>query len=371
MIQTKLARTDTVFGHALVIPQRYQPPTPTPLTLQNLSEAAREIVIDLGILQARQRIAVEQPEIIGLRILDFLTSKKIRRKGQTPRSGSFYTSMLDKMLPAIREGRPLLFSSLCLCICWTNTRLVGNSPYPHMASYLGIENLHKIAAGIRELYEPGVEFVLGYEGYLFQSLYFHPDAVVDYSLSILRELNDVAYRVMGNDAQRSNPVRIVDARWMIEQVYGSFQKFLTEVATYRRTVKLEQLKEWQDWYRNANAATFFPSQRSFDEYTQRAASWREAIRHFKYSGGRYNTGFVGFSPDAIPFTPGGRKTDILALQLVPRSSFLPHQRAITFDSQTNRWNMQSFDEINCSNDPYVPCYVPRYAYPFYYEKLAA
>lgn len=60
---------------------------------------------------------------------------------------------------------------------------------------------------------------------------------------------------------------------------------------------------------------------------------------------------------------------MLALQLVPKSSYLPHQRVMVYEEETKQWLMQAYEDIRQDKTPYAPRYVRQYLYPFYFKKL--
>ncbi len=353
-----------------ILPITYEPPLYTnSMVIQNLSLAGQRVFYELYPESNGRYISPNQPEIIALRILDFLSSKQgyIRRKGHTFRTTTFYRQILPALVKPIKRSQPLTLSTLCLCTTLANTRLSGESPYPHMASYIAFENFHKIAEAVRKIYSPGVRLVLGFEGSLFRPLYFHSETVVNNALAIFRELNDVAYRQV-TDAKIPNPIEVVDALWMIERTFESHHTFLEQVEKQKQYVDTSLLQDWQEWYRKTASTLYFPSKTSQNEFIAEKAKWRAAVHHLKYTGGLRQSGFMRFDEDVIPFTPSGRHTNMLALQLVPENSYLPHHRIITYDPATDRWRMMAYCDIKESDDIYAPRYVREYLYPFYFEK---
>lgn len=354
----------------LVLANTYEPrPFQPCAVLQSLSPVAQQIFYERCPHARGRYISSQQPEIIALRLLDFLSSKQgyIRRKGHTFRHAAFYRQMLPQLIKSIAADRPLLLSSLCLCTTLANTKYGGESPYPHMASYIALENCHKIAAAARKIY-PHLRFVLGYEGNLFRPLYFHSEPVARNALLILRELNDIAYRQSGAE-ESANPIQIVDATWMIEQTFGTHAAFLEQVERKKQSIDPATLTPWQDWYRKTVSKQYFPSLEAREAFILDKACWREAVHYFKYAGGNQGQGFMRFQENAIPFTVSGRHTDMLALQLVPKNSYLPHQRAIVYEPENACWRMMAYQDIQADNAQYAPRYVRNYLYPFYFEKL--
>lgn len=369
MIIADAPKTATLLTDGRVLPIQYTDPTPAP-SFRQFSEPAQQILSERLLLPKNQKLPDNMPEVTALRILDLLSSKQgyIRRKGRSFRTVQFYEAMLPRITAVITSGKPFVLSAICLSPNFTNQNLCGKSPYPHMASYIALENLHKVADALRLIYAPGAQFVLGFEGYLVQPIYFHSDQVLRGAQTVFTELNDIVHSHLHN-SNEPNPVTIVDARWMVEQAFGNMKAFDKHVAEQAKTIPETSLVAWQNWYETVVPAAFFPSEASRKQFIQDKSRWRAAVRSFHYKGGLYAKGFVGFSEEAIPFSPAGRQASMLALQLVPENSFLPHQRAITFEPQKRRWRMMAYEEIASCTSTYVPRFVRNYSYPFYYEKV--
>lgn len=335
---------------------------------QLLSPVAQEILREFR-PPAR---AMNSPEVTALRLLDYVTSKKgyIRRKGPSPRTVAFYRRHLAAMVQPIQNDRPVTFSTLCLCPTLGNQKYAGESPYPHIAAYMGFENLQRIAAGARAIYPPGLTFVLGYEGTVFGRLYFHSDAVIRNSLTIFQEFNDLVYQNMVRPPAE-NPIKIVDMTWMIEQSFGSLEDFWTAVGQAQVKAPEPELVQWKEWYDKTISPQFFPTKRERTRYINERARWRWAVCKLKYQDGIRGRGFMGFDDEVITFTAAGRHPQLLALQLVPGSDYLPHQRVVVHDPASARWKMAAYEELSADSTVYRPCYAQPYLYPLYYERQPA
>lgn len=78
---------------------------------------------------------------------------------------------------------------------------------------------------------------------------------------------------------------------------------------------------------------------------------------------------MDYGDNAMTFTPSGRRQNMLALQLIPENSHLPHQRVITYDPAGDKWRTMAFKSVADDDETYAPRYVAQYSYPFYYEKV--
>lgn len=362
MVTTNFQASSFSFGNEEILPYDY-----TPLPRPPLSEVARSVLAKYtpGIVKHNE----SAPEIIGLRLLDYLSSKKnyIRRKSKTFRNEAVYGRMLPLFIRAISQGRPIKLNTICLCTALCNPALVGESPYPHMASYLGFENLHKVLRAAKKIYAPGLALTLGYEGNIFKPLFFHDDKVIETTLRMFVELNEIAFSVVSPE-ETKNPITILDVDHMVESAFGSKSAFLKLVAA-RQQEAYEGEKDWQVWYEKATAPYYFASKAHKKELIAHMTKWRYTVHALKLSGGKYGGGFMQYEPDTIPFNISGRRSDRIALQLVPENPYVPHQRAIAYYPKENKWRMRAYDELRQDTRRYAPRLVGDYAHPFYYEEV--
>lgn len=348
------------FGAEEILPYDFAPS-------HTLSKVAQTVLEKLKPGMHKQDPA--SPEVLALQLLDYLSSKKdyIRRKSKTFRNEEVYERMARLFIPFISSGRPVKLNTICLCTNLCNSELVGESPYPHMASYLGLENLHRILRGAKSIYPPGLTMTLGYEGNIFKPMFFHDDNVIRTTLHIFEELNDIAFSTV-NPGHTENPITILDVEHMIEGAFGSravFQKLVSK----KQNDTYEGEGEWQQWYEKATSSRYFASEPQKRRFIVEITKWRYAVHALKLTGGRFDGGFMQFDPDTIPFNISGRRSDRIALQLVPENPYVPHQRAIVYHPSENKWRMKAFSEIQQDSKNYSPRLVGGYSHPFYYEEV--
>jgi hypothetical protein len=370
MINPVLAsRDETQLNHTAIKPH-YTAPEYKQWRPQHLSPVAQKLLDSQFPSKNERFLTPSRPEIIALRLLDFLSSRQghIRRKGMSFRTEIFYSDALPKLTAQIERGAPIELNSLCLCTTLANKQYAGDSPYPHMGAFLAFENLHKIIRAAREIYNPGIKMTLGYEGALFEPLYFHNKSVVRQSLLILQRLNDLAASNIWQHGE--NPITVVDALWMIERSFGSVGQFTKRVEELAPILpETASSIAWREWYSKTVSDYFFPSQAERNQFTIERARWREAVLYLKYNEGISGGGFMEYASNLLTFTPSGRRQNMLALQLIPESSHLPHQRVVTYDPKANKWRTEAYKTLTESNDVYAPRYVADYSYPFYFEKV--
>lgn len=349
-----------------LIPGGYSPIQHSPFLLNHLSDVAQVTLNKLAPQLVLKRLEPDRPEIMALRILDFLSSKKdfIRRKAHNFRNVQYYSEWLPVLAQQITKGQTLSFNGLCVSVNLPNPQLTGPSPFPHMGLYLACENVQKIAAGIKEIYSPGATFYLGFESNLYQRLYFLDDNVIQQSYKTAQDLNETAFYLNSRQSYQHNPVVIMDIKDMVSSSFGGLQEFEREVE--RIQDKLEPMTEWATWYRTIIPDTFFSSTTDKELFVTTMSKWRTAANELKYTGGKLGKGFMRFSHDVIPFTVSGRRTNMLALQMIPQNDPLPHQRVMSYLPDSERWLLQPYDRLLADEQEYTPYYVQGYDYPFFY-----
>lgn len=362
-----IRKTFTTLGTTPLLSCNYQPINHTPFLFSHLSTVAQTTLTRHHPELAKHHLDSHKPEIIALRILDFLSSKKdfIRRKAHNFRNLDYYTIHTPRLAAQIAAGQPLLFNGLCINVNLPNPHLTGSSPYPHIGLYLALENIHKIATALKEIYEPGVTFLLGYEGNLYQRLYFLSNQVIKQSFSIAQDFNAIAFNLISKNSYTVSPVIITDVNDMIIQSFGNMSRFETAIEKIKPHTPL--MHDWTVWYEKTIPDSHFASSKKKASFITEVASWRAAVNELKYSGGKDGRGFVNFSPHVTPFTATGRRTNMLALQMIPQNDPLPHQRSIVYTPEDDRWRLTSFQEITTSEVSYLPQYSKRYNHPLFYQ----
>jgi hypothetical protein len=155
---------------------------------------------------------------------------------------------------------------------------------------------------------------------------------------------------------------------MVERAFGSRMAFQSLIAKKQQET-YEGEDEWRQWYEKATSSRYFASEAQKKKFILEITKWRYAVHALKLAGGKFDGGFMQFDRDTIPFNISGRRSDRIALQLVPENPYVPHQRAIVYHSNENKWRMKAFSEIQQDSKEYSPRFVGGYSYPFYYEEV--
>lgn len=198
-------------------------------------------------------------------------------------------------------------------------------------------------------------------------MFFHNDNVIRTTLHIFEELNNIAFSTV-NPGQTDNPITILDVEHMVERAFGSRMAFQKLIAKKQQET-YEGEDEWQQWYEKATSSRYFASESQKKKFILEITKWRYAVHALKLAGGKFDGGFMQFDRDTIPFNISGRRSDRIALQLVPENPYVPHQRTIVYHPYENKWRMKAFSEIQQDSKEYSPRFVGSYSYPFYYEEV--
>jgi hypothetical protein len=388
--QAKIPVAPAVLGEQPIIPGFYTPSFIPPGSKINVSELPGRIKAglldyyeytgqDAVALKAGRGYTGNSAELIAIALLELLSSKygRIRREGKTFRSSLLDRSTIDSMVKSIAEGEPVVLFGLAFMPNWQNPDLTGNHPGPNMAGYLAFENLHKIIKASTLIYGPGVKIVLGFEGWLYKSVFdTYSEASFSETFATLTRLNQLAGKaVHGTDNKSSALLQFIDAAELLKKTFPPFgEKFAIQVEQgvqrlqhiYESGKQPElnrDLEEWAVFYRQTRA-----------QPCSEATSISKAVRYkvlneLKYKGGVLGNGILGFADNVLPFTIS-RNPDKICLQMIPGFNYFPHHRCATYDSRKKRWSPKSFREIVSTTDTlYAPRFVQGFSYPLFYEKI--
>ncbi len=169
-------------------------------------------------LERRKGEIHSSPELTAIAVLELLSSKpgKIRRTGSTFRNTGFDNETIETMVESIQRKEPITLFGLSFSPKFRNENLTGGQLMPDMGNYLAFENMQKVAHAAAQVYEPGLRYVVGFEGRLYKTLGRYKDTDIDATFDILMELNDKAKQSVNPDVIH-NPVEIVDASELVQK----------------------------------------------------------------------------------------------------------------------------------------------------------
>ncbi|MDR0398068.1 MAG: GNAT family N-acetyltransferase [Candidatus Nomurabacteria bacterium] len=169
-------------------------------------------------------------------LLEFFSGKpgKIRRTGSTYRNEQYDNKIIDTMMRAIEQQKPITIFGLSFSPKYRNPNYSNGNLLPDMANYLAMSNLQQIAHGANAIYpQGGVDFVVGYEGKIYQQLGKYSDDDVRKTLETINLLNDQAKMKVANDGS-PNRVRVVDTSDLVHECLLNNQSEDSE--DFRRTL---------------------------------------------------------------------------------------------------------------------------------------
>jgi hypothetical protein len=388
--QAKAPAAPAVLGEQPVIPGFYTPlfaPLGSKINVSELPGRIRAGLLDYYEYTRQDALTLKvgrgyipnSAELTAVALLDLLSSKygRIRREGATFRSSSLDHSTIDSMVKSITKHEPVVLFGLAFMPNWQNSDLTGSHPGPNMASYLAFENLHKIIKASTLIYKPGIKIVLGFEGWLYKSVFdTYSEASLRETFATLTKLNQLAGKaVHGANDGAFALLQFIDAAELLKKTFPPFgEEFISQVEhdaqklqqTYESGEQPELNRNLEEW------AAFYQQTRAHP--CSEAISISKAVRYkalndLKYKGGVQGNGILGFAENILPFTIS-RNPDKICLQMIPGFNYFPHHRCATYDPQKKRWSPKSFQEMASATDAtYMPRFVHGFDYPLFYEKI--
>ena len=115
MIVKDLSITKQTIAEGLVLDYTYCPPMCDKLAVNQLSNVAQRVFWRLYPRDKGRYVSPSRPEIVALRLLDYLSSKQgyIRRRGPSFRNEAFYLKILPDFIRPIMKGEPISLHSVC------------------------------------------------------------------------------------------------------------------------------------------------------------------------------------------------------------------------------------------------------------------
>jgi hypothetical protein len=162
------------------------------------------------------------PKVRAYFMLDYLSGRedKIRRKGPTYRNDAFDRDTIERFAKSIEANEAVPFFMLSFAPKFKSNEVSGGAIMPDAANHLAFQNLHAIAAGVREIYSPGLQIYVGYEGHLHATVGGHSKAEAQAVLKTLQRMNaEIAVKIHGSTVgeNASNPVQILDAQQLMKK----------------------------------------------------------------------------------------------------------------------------------------------------------
>lgn len=302
-------------------------------------------------------------------MFDYLTSNPgfIRHERSVALSRKQKKAYLDAVHKIVSKGAPLeifitAFSPKINDVSYTN-----NACFPDMADCLSLLHLHFIAKQIREIYDYGFRFIIGYKGTLYQELYGWSDEVVKTTLNKLKDITKSIEKIAGI----RNVVEFVDLSTLVEKeghylkenIQSEYRRIKDDYFNNPESVFPKKINSWISNFSKGIDKTRFESEEKMNDFLFNFACYQFAFKYKAYSGGSFNLGITNSYPNTLIATVRGMGKQ-LSFQLNPHFKFHSHQRLILLDKgewETFKWS--DFEEGTLE-----PVFIKNFDYPFYYVK---
>lgn len=290
---------------------------------------------------------------------------------QHRRAGDKSTALQEMYSRAIHQvvakGAPLELYISAFSPKITNPTVTNGYIYPDMADLLTLIHLHLVAKGIREVYDYGFRFIIGYRGHTYQEFFGWSDEEVEECYNHLHFLKDAAEDITGV----RNVIRFVDNRDLIETEGAEFQ---TRLQNETESVKLEyanqnevtctKVNAWiKDFAQSIDPARF-ASKEAMDTFLLENSIYFRALKNIEFKGGKHNMGICNSFPNILLATIRGLDQK-MSIQISPFFRFHSHQRLLAL-RKNQQWETMKWSDMQHTETVFEPVYLQEFDYPFYF-----
>lgn len=325
--------------------------------------------IEPHFFEEKYKVKIQPNSTVATIIYQHLTSNpgiiRNRKSTELLHDNGEYLNALHTM---VSKGAPIQIFALGFNPKFKNPSVSNKQYYPDMSDLLSLIHLNRIAKGIREVYDYGFQFIIGYKGFLYRKMGQWSKETVQRTFDILHELNTYAEKIVGI----KNAVKIVDVKKLADDLGDDFyfilkneMNFLEEEYLSGNVEIVEKLDKWKSKYQTSLDTTDFSSKDELERHLFEQSIYFRAFENVKYKGGPKNAGILTSFPNTVRATLRGVK-DKLSIQFHPHFHFHSHQR-LTFLDKDGNWNLKKWDEIKDLS--IQPIYFEEYDYPFYYKEV--
>ncbi len=321
------------------------------------------------------------PSNITRIIWDFLNSRpgKIRHSGSRPDYGVNEKMYIQKIIYYVKRGMPIELFLMNFSPKFANPLVSGTDIFPDLSNLLALQHLVDIGLPVREVYEPGIRFVVVYEGGIYQELGKFNDEEVQQTYQQVKYFS----KLIEEKAGMPKILDIVDGKELVHSLgiddfiaalreeenslcnlYESKEnpsfthqfdewcnKFALNVVDLDKLIKKYGLdhapltvNEWLQVLGDSIPQDLFLRQVR-DLATN--ATYTMAIDYFafhnlKYCAGRENLGIMQNYPHALPVTVRADKKR-LVIQLIPGVSMYPHHGITVWNGK--KWKITKLIDL--------------------------
>lgn len=317
----------------------------------------------------KYKVHINPDSTVATLIFEHLNSKPgfIKHKRSNEKNEELKALYLQALHTAVSKGAPIEIFIAAFSPKVTNPSITNKHIYPDMADLLTLIHLHLVAKGIREIYDYGFRFVIGYRGRVFQDFFGWTDNQVEKSLATLNELIGISEKIVGV----RNVVKIVDSKELMIAEGDEFNmrlknefELVKKLYTNQDPYYSRKIDAWINDFKQAIDLLKFNTEKEADEYLLHYAIHYRALKNIEYTGGVHNLGICNSFPHALLATIRGIDNKI-SIQINPFFRLHSHQRLITL-SKDSTWESMKWSDMEASLSTYQPVYFKEFDYPFYY-----
>lgn len=320
----------------------------------------------------KYKVNIDNDSTVGSVIYKHLSSKPgfIRHKREVNRKKELETVYSDAIHKVVAKGAPMEIFISAFQPKVTNPNVTNGLIYPDMSDFLTMMHLHLIAKGIREVYDYGFRFIIGYKGQIFKDFFNWSQHDVDKTYETLLEFKDIVENIVGIH----NAVTIVRNEDLIEAQGKEFQvRYEEEISSVKEKYErkdayyLRKIDAWTNDFRKALDVSTFSTIEELDSFLLDNAIKLRALRNIEYFGGKYNLGICNEFPNVLRATIRGLDEN-LSFQLNPFFRFHSHQRLIVLTKE-DKWHTLKWSEMKELTSNFEEVYVNEFDYPFYFKEI--
>lgn len=316
-------------------------------------------------------VAIDLDATVGSIIYEHLNSKPgfIKHKRSLDKNKELKEIYSKALHKTVSKGAPMEIFISTFSPKVTNPSITNGYIYPDMADLLTLIHLHYVAKGIREVYDYGFRFIIGYRGHVYQDFFNWSKEDVQKCYKNLHRLRDVAEKIVGV----RNVIRFVETDELIEQE-GAYFKDRWEKETQHVQKKYEEkdpfyirkIDAWVNDFKYALNPTNFQTKEELHTHLFTHAIHYRALKNIEYTGGEHNLGICNSFPNILLATIRGLD-EKMSIQLNPFFRFHSHQRLISL-SKEGMWKTLKWSDMEESDSTYEPVYFEDFDYPFYFKE---
>lgn len=310
-------------------------------------------------------------DTIGSVLLKHLTSKIgfIKNSKTNHFASELFNSYSTSFHKLVSKGSPIQFFFLGFSPKFRNPDISNGFLLPDMSDLLTLIHLNLISKKIREVYDYGFQFILGYKGDIYKTIGMWDEKVISDCFENIQILNKYAEKIVGV----KNAIKIINTKelfnkegsYMYKQIEDEIEKLKDEYINLKIPETLSVINKWLLNFDKSIDKSLFRSISELETYKLNQAFLFRSLENVQYIGGEKNLGILNSLPNVLQATFRGVDNK-LSLQRNPFFDSHSHQR-LTVREQDGSWQLKKWSDF--SHLPYEIVYMKELNYPFYFQML--